>query len=290
MTAQVIDGKAVAKDLREKVRVEAAALAEQGVVAGLAVVLVGDDPASAIYVRNKEKAAEKAGIRGSTYRLPQNAAQDEVLALVARLNADKSVHGILVQLPLPKQIDETAVVLAIDPAKDVDGLHPENVGRLVAQMPGLAPCTPSGCIVLLKNAGVALAGRHAVVIGRSALVGKPVAQLLLHENCTVTICHSRTQDTAAVARQGDILIAAAGKAGLVKADWVKPGAAVIDVGINRLEDGSIAGDVDYAGVAAVAGWITPVPGGVGPMTIACLLANTVIAACRLSGIVAPEFS
>jgi methylenetetrahydrofolate dehydrogenase (NADP+)/methenyltetrahydrofolate cyclohydrolase len=280
----IIDGKEIAKNLRAQVRGEAEALAAQGVKVGLAVVLVGDDPASAIYVKNKEKAALDAGIAGATVRLPAATTQDELLKLVDKLNKDKTVHGILVQMPLPKHIDESVVARAIDPAKDVDGLHVENIGRLVAGLPGLVPCTPQGCIILIKSVRQDLAGLNAVVIGRSHLVGKPVAQLLLAENCTVTMCHSRTKDIARFTREADIIVAAVGKAHLVKGDWVKPGAIVIDVGINRLEDGSIAGDVDFAVASKVAGYITPVPGGAGPMTIACLLKNTVIAAARQGGI------
>jgi methylenetetrahydrofolate dehydrogenase (NADP+) / methenyltetrahydrofolate cyclohydrolase len=275
VTAAVIDGKAVAAALRAKIKAEAAGLAQKP---GLSVVLVGDDPASAIYVRNKEKAALEAGFNGQTLRLPATASQAEVLALVARLNNDPVVHGILVQMPLPAQVDEDIIARAISPAKDVDGLHPENIGLLAAGQPFLAPCTPTGCILLLKHAGIELRGKHAVVIGRSHLVGRPVAQMLLKEDCTVTICHSRTQDMPSLVRQADIVIAAAGKPRLVKADWIKKGAAVVDVGINRLDDGTICGDVDYEAVRAVAGYITPVPGGVGPMTIACLLANTLAAA------------
>lgn len=286
--AVVIDGKDIAAKLRDSIRRHVDVLiADHKIMPGLAVVLVGDDPASAIYVRNKEIAAKKAGIRSFVHRLPQNTSQDEVLKLVAQLNRNKKVNGILVQLPLPRQIDEATVIKTIDPAKDVDGLHIENVGKLASGLPGLFPCTPLGCIALLKSVHANLAGLHAVVIGRSNLVGKPVAQLLLRENCTVTVCHSRTPNIAHVVRTADIVIAAVGKPALVKADWIKPGATVIDVGINRVDDG-ILGDVDYAKVAEVAGYITPVPGGVGPMTIACLLGNTVAAACRQHELTIPS--
>jgi methylenetetrahydrofolate dehydrogenase (NADP+)/methenyltetrahydrofolate cyclohydrolase len=286
--AKIIDGKAIARELRLSVKKHVEALArDHGITPGLAVVLVGDDPASAIYVRNKEKAAAEAGLHGSTHRLPASATQDEVVDLVQRLNADDSVHGILVQMPLPRQIEESAVVHAIHPDKDVDGLHVENAGRLVSGLSGMVPCTPMGCLTLIKSVEKNLAGLHAVVIGRSNLVGKPVAQLLLRENCTVTICHSRTPDIAHFARQADILVSAVGRPGLVKGGWIKPGAIVIDVGITRDGD-KIAGDVDFEAVSKVAGHITPVPGGVGPMTIACLLGNTVIAACRLHGLAIPQ--
>ncbi len=286
--ASIIDGKAVALKLRESIKRHVDVLiSDHKILPGLAVVLVGADPASQIYVRNKHKAAQKAGIRSIVHELPGNPSQDEVLKLVQKLNADKNIHGILVQLPLPKQIDEATVVRNIDPLKDVDGLHVENAGRLASGLPGLFPCTPLGCIALLKTVHHNLTGLHAVVIGRSNLVGKPVAQLLLRENCTVTVCHSRTPNIAHVVRQGDIVIAAVGKADLVKEDWIKPGAVVIDVGINRSGD-TIVGDVDFAGVSQVAGHITPVPGGVGPMTIACLLGNTVAAACRQNELTIPE--
>jgi methylenetetrahydrofolate dehydrogenase (NADP+)/methenyltetrahydrofolate cyclohydrolase len=287
---KIIDGKAVAKELRVSIKRHVDVLLnDHKIMPGLAVVLVGDDPASGIYVRNKEKAAAEAGIRSFPHHLPGNTSQDELLKLVQQLNKDKKVHGILVQMPLPKQIDSDTVIKHIDPAKDVDGLHVENIGRLVSGLPGMTPCTPMGCMILIKSVVKNLSGLHAVVIGRSNLVGKPVAQLLLRENCTVTICHSRTPDIAHVAREADIIVAATGKAKLVKADWVKPGAIVIDVGINR--DGEkIVGDVDYEPVSKIAGHITPVPGGVGPMTIACLLGNTVIAACRQNELTVPSIS
>ena len=287
--AVVIDGKAVAKKLRESIKRHVEVLIEDHkIMPGLAVVLVGDDPASSVYVANKQKAAKEAGIRGFVHRMPQNTSQDELLKLVHALNADGKVHGVLIQMPLPKQIDSATVLKALDPAKDVDGLHIENMGRLMNDMPGLVPCTPMGCIILLKTVTQNLSGLHAVVIGRSQLVGKPVAQLLLRENCTVTVCHSRTPNIAHVAREADILIVATGKPHLVKADWVKPGAIVLDVGINRMDDGKLAGDVDYDAVSKVAGYITPVPGGVGPMTIACLLGNTVAAACRQNELTVPH--
>lgn len=287
--AEIIDGKAIAKKLRESIARHVEVLIEDHkVMPGLAVVLVGDDPASDIYVTNKKKAAESVGIRSFEYRLPKNTSQDELLKLVQQLNADERVHGILVQLPLPKQIDQNTILKTIDPAKDVDGLHVENIGRLMAGMPGLVPCTPLGCIGLIKSVEKNLTGLHAVVVGRSNLVGKPVAQLLLRENCTVTMAHSRTPQLSHVTRTADILVVAVGQEKLVKADWVKPGAIVIDVGINRLGDGSICGDVDFDDVSKVAGHITPVPGGAGPMTIACLLGNTVIAACRQNELTVPH--
>lgn len=288
-TAGIIDGKAIAKKLRESIKRHVDVLIEDHkIMPGLAVVLVGDDPASAIYVNNKEKAAKAAGMRSFVHRLPKNTSQDGLLTLIRELNADKKVHGILVQMPLPKQIDSATVLKALNPAKDVDGLHVENMGRLMADMPGLVPCTPMGCVILLKTLVPNLTGLHAVVIGRSHLVGKPVAQLLLRENSTVTVCHSRTHNIAHLAREADIIIAAVGKPNLVKADWVKPGAIVIDVGINRLDDGSLTGDVDFDAVSKVASHITPVPGGVGPMTIACLLGNTVAAACRQNELTVPH--
>ncbi len=287
--AALIDGKAIAKNLRQSIKRHVEVLiSDHKILPGLAVVLVGDDPASAIYVNNKEKAAKETGMRSFVHRLPKNTSQDEVLKLIQQLNDDKKVNGILVQMPLPKQIDSATVLKTIDPAKDVDGLHIENMGRLMADMPGLVPCTPMGCIILIKSIEKNLSGLHAVVIGRSHLVGKPVAQLLLRENCTVTTCHSRTPNIAHIAREADILVVAVGKANLVKKDWVKPGAIVIDVGINRMADGKITGDVDFDDVSKVAGHITPVPGGAGPMTIACLLGNTVAAACRQNELTVPH--
>ena len=290
--SKLIDGKAFAQGLRARVAAAAAELqARHGFRPGLAVVLVGDDPASQVYVRSKTKATQEAGFHGVEYKLPATTTQAELMALVARLNADPDVHGILVQLPLPAGLDSAALVAAIDPRKDVDGLHAQNVGALWSGAEGLVPCTPLGCVLLLKDRLGELAGRNAVVIGRSALVGKPIAALLLAENCTVTVAHSRTKDLPAVCRQADILVAAVGRAEMVKGDWVKPGATVIDVGINRVPTpdgkGRLVGDVAFAEAAAVASAITPVPGGVGPMTIACLMRNTLTAACRIKGVPVP---
>jgi methylenetetrahydrofolate dehydrogenase (NADP+) / methenyltetrahydrofolate cyclohydrolase len=292
MTARIIDGKAIAADLRAKVAAEVRRLASQhGLTPGLAVVLAGNNPASESYVRSKGKMTVEAGMRSFDHRLPDTVSEAELLTLVRRLNADKDVHGILVQLPLPPQIDASALLAAIDPAKDVDGFHPVNAGRLATGLPALAPCTPLGCILLAKTVHDSLAGLEAVVIGRSNIVGKPVAQLLLAENATVTITHSKTRDLPAVCRRADLLIAAIGRPEMVRGDWVKPGATVIDVGINRVEAAGgksrIVGDVAFAEVSAVAGAITPVPGGVGPMTIACLMVNTVRAACAIAGLPKP---
>ncbi|MBE0533275.1 MAG: bifunctional methylenetetrahydrofolate dehydrogenase/methenyltetrahydrofolate cyclohydrolase FolD [Rhodospirillales bacterium] len=295
--AKIIDGKAFAAGLRQRVAAAAAELkARHGLTPGLAVVLVGDDPASQVYVRNKGAQTVEAGMASFEHKLPAATGQAELLALVARLNADPAVHGILVQLPLPKEIDTEAVLAAIDPDKDVDGLHVVNAGRLWSgSAKAMVPCTPVGCLLLIKDAlGDDLKGKHALVIGRSVLVGKPVAALLLAEHCTVTLAHSRTADLAAECRRADILVAAVGRDRMVKGDWVKPGACVIDVGINRIaapEKGEgktrLVGDVDFEGAAKVAGSITPVPGGVGPMTIACLLRNTLIAACHQKGVAVP---
>jgi len=281
--AQLIDGKAQAALLRERVAAETAVLMrEHGVKPGLAVVLVGDDPASQIYVRNKGEMTLEAGMHSVTIRLPAETTQDELLGVVARLNADEAIHGILVQFPVPPQIDPAVIQSAIDPDKDVDGLSPVNAGRLALGLPALTACTPVGCVMLLKGALGTLRGRHAVVVGRSNLVGKPIAQLLLQADCTVTMAHSRTVDLPSVTRLGDILVAAAGRPEMVRGDWIKPGATVIDVGINRVagEAGKtkLVGDVHFAEAVQVAGRITPVPGGVGPMTIACLLRNTLTAA------------
>jgi methylenetetrahydrofolate dehydrogenase (NADP+)/methenyltetrahydrofolate cyclohydrolase len=299
-SARVIDGRAVADEVTGKVAEEVRRLkADAGVVPGLAVVLVGNDPASEVYVAAKGRKAEELGLRSVQHTLPAGTAEAELLALVARLNADPSIHGVLVQFPLPPQIDRIRVVEAISPAKDVDGLHPLNVGRLAGGIPGaLVPCTPAGCLILVRRAlPEGLAGRHAVVVGRSTLVGRPMAQLLLDQNCTVTVAHSKTRDLAAVVRAGDIVVAAIGRAETIRGSWLKPGAVVIDVGTTRLpapEKGPgktrLVGDVAYAEAAAVAGAITPVPGGVGPMTIAMLMANTVIAAARAAGRPAPVFS
>jgi len=277
--AAIIDGKAIAARLREEMAGEARRLAERlGRPPGLAVIRVGDDPASEVYVRNKRRAAEKAGVRSWEYHMPADTPREALLDKIAELNADGAVDGILVQLPLPGHLDEDEVVAAVSPKKDVDGFHAHNVGRLWQGRPGLVPCTPLGVMRLLEEIGVDPAGKRAVVIGRSQIVGKPMAALLLNAHATVTICHSRTKNLPAVSREADILVAAVGRPRFVQRDWVKPGAVVIDVGINRLEDGSLAGDVDFDAVRSVAGYITPVPGGVGPMTIAMLLANTLQAA------------
>ncbi|MBA4047035.1 MAG: bifunctional methylenetetrahydrofolate dehydrogenase/methenyltetrahydrofolate cyclohydrolase FolD [Sphingomonas sp.] len=284
MSADIIDGKGFATALRARIAAQTAAFrAATGRAPGLAVVLVGEDPASAVYVRNKGKATVAAGMESVEYRLPADGAQADLLALIDRLNADPAVDGILVQLPLPPHIDADRVILAIDPAKDVDGFHPENVGRLAIGLDGFVPCTPQGCLMLLRDRLDDLSGLDAVVIGRSTIVGKPVAQLLIAANCTVTIAHSRTRDLANIVRRADIVVAAVGQPQMVKDDWIKPGATVIDVGINRTDAG-LVGDVDFRGVVAVAGAITPVPGGVGPMTIACLLRNTLIAAHARAGL------
>jgi methylenetetrahydrofolate dehydrogenase (NADP+)/methenyltetrahydrofolate cyclohydrolase len=292
--ARRIDGKSVAAEVIEKVKVARDQLvSELALKPGLAVVLVGDNPASGVYVRNKGRRAEECGFHSEQHTLPAETSEAELLGLIARLNTDASIHGILVQLPLPDHIDEQKVLLAVNPDKDVDGFHPINVGRLSsgARDKALVPCTPAGCVILTKRAlGGELSGLEAVVVGRSNIVGKPVAQLLLAENCTVTICHSRTRDLGEVCRRGDILVAAVGRPEMVKGDWVKPGATIIDVGINRIpapEKGEgktrIVGDVDFAEASQVAGAITPVPGGVGPMTIAMLMANTATAAARAAG-------
>jgi methylenetetrahydrofolate dehydrogenase (NADP+)/methenyltetrahydrofolate cyclohydrolase len=279
MSARIIDGKAVAQTVTEKVRLEVAEHVAAGWPApGLAVVLVGDSAASQVYVRNKRRTTETVGMRSFAHDLPAATGEAELLALVDRLNADPTVNGILVQLPLPKQIDPARVIERIDPKKDVDGFHPYNIGRLVLKMPTLRPCTPYGCMRLLQETGEELVGKHAVVIGQSNIVGRPMALELLMARCTVTICHSATRDLPGIVRQGDIVVAGVGKANFVPGDWIKPGAIVIDVGINRLPDGKLCGDVDFASASEVAAWITPVPGGVGPMTIATLLANTLRAA------------
>ena len=279
MAATLIDGRAVAKALKEEIAQRTQAMIAQGVTPHLAVVLVGEDPASQVYVRNKENGCIKAGIRSTVIRLEEDCTQQELEETVKRLNADASVDGILVQLPLPKHLNEASVLRLIDPDKDVDGFHAMNSGRLMNGQPGFVPCTPLGVMKLLEAYGIDPAGKHAVVIGRSNIVGKPMAMLLLRANATVTICHSRTQNLADITRQADILVAAVGRANFVTADMVKAGAAVIDVGINRV-DGALLGDVDFAGASEVAGFITPVPGGVGQMTIAMLLANTLDAVKR----------
>ncbi len=279
MTAQLIDGKAIAAKVRDEAKAQVAAFTQQhGRAPGLDVVLVGDDPASQVYVRNKERDSVQVGMRGTVHRLPADSSQAKLLALVAQLNADAAVDGILVQMPLPKQIDAETVIATIDPGKDVDGLTPVNAGLLCLGRPGLVPCTPMGCMRLLDEVGCNPAGKRAVVVGRSTLVGKPIAQLLLARHATVTIAHSRTADLAKVCAEADILVAAVGKEALVRGEWVKPGAVVIDVGINRGADGKLHGDVEFEGAKQRASWITPVPGGVGPMTIAMLLMNTVTAA------------
>ena len=295
MTAERIDGKAFAEKLRDRVRVEAAKFeAAAGRKAGLAVVLVGEDPASQVYVRSKHKATVAAGMESFEHRLPVDTSEADLLALVDQLNADGAVDGILVQLPLPGHIDDQAVIAAISPDKDVDGFHVTNAGRLAVGQSGFVPCTPLGCMMLLTDRLGDLSGLEAVVIGRSNIVGKPMAQLLLDANATVTIAHSRTKDLPAVVKRADIVVAAVGRAEMVKADWLKNGATVIDVGINRLppaggeEKGRLVGDVDYAGAEGVASAITPVPGGVGPMTIAVLLRNTLVAAHRNAGLEVPE--
>lgn len=288
MAAALIDGKAFAAGLRQRIAAAVPAFAHAaGRPPGLAVVLVGEDPASQVYVRAKGKATEAAGMASFEHRLDETTSQAELIALVARLNADEAVDGILVQLPLPPQIEAQPVIAAIDPAKDVDGFTPVNAGWLAIGVPGLVPCTPSGCLMLLKDRLGDLSGLDAVVVGRSNIVGKPMAQLLLKENCTVTVAHSRTRDLPALVRRADILVAAIGRAEMIKGDWLKSGATVIDVGMNRME-GRLTGDVDFASASEVAGAITPVPGGVGPMTIAMLLRNTLVAAHARAGLAPPE--
>jgi methylenetetrahydrofolate dehydrogenase (NADP+)/methenyltetrahydrofolate cyclohydrolase len=295
MTAALIDGKAIAEALRVRVAAAVERLGPKGVTPGLAVVLVGDNPASQVYVRNKGRQTVEAGMRSFDHRLPADASEAEVLALVERLNADDGVDGILVQLPLPAQVDAQKVIAAIDPAKDVDGFHPINAGRLMTGAPGLVPCTPLGCLILAQSVRRDLAGLEAVVVGRSNIVGKPVAQLLLNESCTVTIAHSKTRDLPETCRRADILVAAVGRPEMIRGDWIKPGAIVIDVGINRVGNPAagegktrLVGDVAFEEARQVAGAVTPVPGGVGPMTIACLLRNTLEAACRRRGLPVPE--
>ncbi|MBK1969439.1 bifunctional methylenetetrahydrofolate dehydrogenase/methenyltetrahydrofolate cyclohydrolase FolD [Brevundimonas sp. 3P9-tot-E] len=293
--ASLIDGKAFSQTLVERVAAAAARLeSAHGVKPGLAVVIVGEDPASQLYVRNKGETTLKAGMRSDTHRLPAETTQAELLALIASLNADAGIHGILVQLPLPKHIDSAPVLDAISPDKDVDGFHVVNAGRLAVGLPGMIPCTPLGSLMLLKDQLGELSGLNAVIVGRSNIVGKPMAQLLLGESCTVTVAHSRTRDLPALCRTADILVAAVGRPEMIKGDWIKPGATVIDVGINRVPSRDpvkaaegktrVVGDVDFNEAVEVAGRITPVPGGVGPMTIACLLANTYTAACRAAGV------
>ena len=292
MTARIIDGRAIAAGLRERVAADVRRLsAAHGLVPGLAMVLVGADPASEVYVRSKSREMVAAGMRSFDHPLPAETSEAELLALVARLNTDANVHGILVQLPLPPHVDARRAIAAIDPAKDVDGFHPLNAGRLASGLPAFAPCTPLGCVRLAKAVHASLAGLDAVIVGRSNIVGKPLAQLLLAENATVTIAHSRTRELAAICARADLLVAAVGRAEMVRGAWIKPGATVIDVGINRVagEGGKsrLVGDVAFAEAAAIAGAITPVPGGVGPMTIACLLLNTLRAACAGAGLPLP---
>jgi methylenetetrahydrofolate dehydrogenase (NADP+)/methenyltetrahydrofolate cyclohydrolase len=273
MAAQLLDGKSLAAQLRAGVKDKVARLAQRGIRPGLAVILAGEDPASRVYVRNKVRACEETGVRSSLFEYPSSVSQEELLSRITTLNQDPAVHGILVQLPLPRRVDALRVLEAVSPAKDVDGFHDSNLGALLAGKPGLVPCTPAGVMRLLEHAQVPLAGRRAVVIGRSNIVGKPLSVLLLRKDATVTICHSKTRDIEAIAKEADILVAAIGRAKLVGAAMVKPGACVVDVGVNRLADGTLAGDVDFHAAKNVAGWITPVPGGVGPMTIAMLLEN-----------------
>lgn len=285
MGAQLLDGKALAQQIRERIAKDTAELvAKTGVRPGLAAILVGDDPASKLYVRNKQKACDAAGIYVDENRLPASTTQAELLALIEKVNADPKVHGILVQLPLPKHIDSRVILEAVSPLKDADGFHPHNIGRLVEGMPLFTPCTPKGIIKMIESTGIPIEGARAVVVGRSNIVGKPAALLLLHRNATVTVCHSKTRDLPGVCREADILVVAIGKAKFVTADMVKPGAVVIDVGVNRLDDGTFVGDVDFEPVRQKAGWLSPVPGGVGPMTIAMLLDNTLDSAKRAASL------
>ena len=279
MAAQLLDGKAMSEELRAEIARKVAALKERGVTPGLSVILVGDDPASQIYVRNKGIGCEKTGMHSVTIRMPEDTTQQALEDQIRALNADPAIHGILVQLPLPPHLDEAAALAAIAPEKDVDGFHVQNAGRLLCGLPGVVACTPKGAMEMIRRTGVSLSGKEAVVVGRSNIVGKPMAMLLLQANCTVTMCHSRTADLASHTRRADILVAAVGKPGFITADMVKPGAIVIDVGINRV-DGRVVGDVDFEHVKDVAGWMTPVPGGVGRMTITMLLENTLEAAER----------
>ena len=287
ITAKLIDGKAFAADLRSRIAAQVATMKARGITPGLAVVLVGEDPASQVYVRSKGKMTHEVGMNSWEHRLPAETSQTDLLALIARLNADPAVNGILVQLPLPRQMDEAAVINAIDPAKDVDGFHILNVGRLATGQKAMVPCTPLGCLMLLRDHLGSLSGKNALVIGRSNIVGKPMAQLLLRDSATVTVAHSGTANLPDLCRQADIVVAAVGRAKFVGGDWIKRGATVIDVGINRTDDG-LVGDVDFDAASQVAGAITPVPGGVGPMTIACLLANTLTATARANGLADPD--
>lgn len=276
--AILIDGKAIAADVKAGVKEKCDALRAKGVEPALAVILVGEDPASQVYVRNKARACKACGMKSHVIRMSEETTQEQLMAKIREINADDSIHGLLIQLPLPKHLNEAAALAEVDWRKDVDGFHLMNAGALLSGQASVLPCTPAGCIELLKRSGVEMKGANAVVIGRSNIVGKPMALLLLQENCTVTVCHSKTRNLAEITKNADILIAAIGKAKFVKADMIKPGAAVIDVGINRMEDGTLAGDVDFEEAEKVAGWITPVPGGVGPMTIAMLMENTLKAA------------
>jgi len=285
--AQIIDGKAIAAKVRQEVSQAVESLKERGVEIGLHVVLVGDDPASHVYVRNKERAAAEVGILSTTHRLPQDATESEVLTLLASLNSHAGVVGVLVQLPVPPHIDTNRITDAQDPARDVDGFHPVNLGMLVSDRPGLLACTPAGCLRLIDETGTDLKGKRAVVVGRSLIVGKPMAHLLLQRHATVTVCHSRTQDLPARIAEADVLVAAIGRADMIQGDWIKEGAVVIDVGMNRNAQGKLTGDVDFESASKKASFITPVPGGVGPMTIAYLMRNTVIAACARRGLPFP---
>ncbi len=285
MDAKIIDGKAISAEIKAEAAKEAAELKRQGIMPCLAVVLVGDNSASRVYVNNKKKACEAVGIRSLSYEMPKDLSEEELLKLIGELNADEKVHGILVQLPLPKHIDETKVILAISPKKDVDCFHPQNVGALHTGGTGFLPCTPAGIIELIKRSGNSIAGKSCVVIGRSNIVGKPVAMLLLRENGTVTICHSKTQDLPGVCRQADIIVVATGKINTLTADMVKEGAVIIDVGMNRNEEGKLCGDVDFENVSTIAGAITPVPGGVGPMTIAMLMKNCITGVKMQKGLI-----
>lgn len=283
--AKIIDGKQIAKEVRAEIAAECAELKKKGIIPGLAVVIVGTDPASQVYVRNKKKACEEVGFRSEVFELPEETTEEELLALVKKLNEDVNIHGILVQLPLPKHLDDEVIIANIDPKKDVDAFHPSNVGKIMIGNYDFLPCTPAGVMVLLEKSGIDVSGKECVVVGRSNIVGKPQAMLLLHANGTVTICHSRTKDLAEVTRRADILVVAIGKADFITGDMVKDGAVVIDVGMNRKADGKLTGDVDFATVEPKASYITPVPGGVGPMTITILLRNTLTSAKKHAGII-----
>ena len=283
--AKIIDGKQIAKEVRAEIAAECAELKKKGIIPGLAVVIVGTDPASQVYVRNKKKACEEVGFRSEVFELPEETTEEELLALVKKLNEDVNIHGILVQLPLPEHLDDEVIIANIDPKKDVDAFHPSNVGKIMIGNYDFLPCTPAGVMVLLEKSGIDVSGKECVVVGRSNIVGKPQAMLLLHANGTVTICHSRTKDLAEVTRRADILVVAIGKADFITGDMVKDGAVVIDVGMNRRADGKLTGDVDFATVEPKASYITPVPGGVGPMTITMLLRNTLTSAKKHAGII-----